>query len=79
MLFEIWDSHPFEQWVMSEVDDKTELKAGRFQIIYYLRPVLRRNLRYCLNFDNDFVIANEIRLVCLLEPYSVIAQNQWLL
>src|SRR5262245_33920368 len=79
MLFEIWDSYPFEQRIMAEVNDQTELKSGRFQIICYLRSMLWRNLRNRLNFNDDFARANKIRPVSLLEAHSVIGQNQWLL
>ena len=38
---------------MAEIDQHTQLKTGRFEVIMNLRPVLISQLLYSLEFDND--------------------------
>src|SRR5215475_12408549 len=79
MSLDIWDSYPFDQWIMAKIDYQAELKTRRFQIIRHLRPMLWGIFRNSLNFNDDFTITDEIGFVSLLEPCSVVNQCQRLL
>ncbi|MEJ7592110.1 MAG: hypothetical protein WKF77_11210 [Planctomycetaceae bacterium] len=45
---------------MSEIDEKAESIAGRFQVVVKLCAMVVNQLRYGLEFKNNFAEANEI-------------------
>lgn len=65
----------FEPWIMTKVYEQTELAAGRAEIIQDLCAVLIAKCRDGLDFNNDFVVANEIRTECLHQRAPAILQS----
>ena len=52
---------------MSEVDKQSEFQSSGFEIVVNLSPVFVRQRRNGFNFDDDQIVAKEIRLKLLIE------------
>ena len=62
--------------VVAKVDEKTELKPARFQVIENLCAMLVSEFGDGLQFDNYFVAANEIWEIFLSENSASIFKGQ---
>jgi len=60
--------------VMSEVYQQPQFQARRLEVILHLRTVFIRKIRHCFQFKNDFVKANEIRLISCAERAALVFQ-----
>jgi hypothetical protein len=69
----------FEERMMPEVDEETEAKIGGFQVIPHLGLMLAGEVAQCLQFDDDLIIADEIRLVNLFQNPPLIDEVELLL
>jgi hypothetical protein len=64
----------FQSWVMAKVREQTQFASGRAQIIQDLRAVLITQDGDAFDFENDFVVANEIWVECLDQSAGAILQ-----
>ena len=64
---------------MAEIIQEAELITGGFEVVGDLSPMLIRELGDSLQLDNNFAIANKIRLVLLFQNTSAISQHEGLL
>jgi hypothetical protein len=55
----------FQSRVMAEVHEQTQLATGCAEIVEELRSMLIYQLGNSFDFNDDLVIANEIRTECL--------------
>jgi len=60
---------------MTKIDEESEPVTGRTQIIQHLSTMLARQLRYGLQFDNDFVKTNEVCDVTLLKRQPLVFES----
>src|ERR1700674_5699514 len=65
--------------VIAEVHEQAEAEAGGFQIVEHLGAVLPAELRYGLDFQDDLVVTNEIRLEVLFQRFSFVRQLDFIL
>ena len=60
----------------TKVDQQSESKTGRFQVIVYLCPVFLVQVRDRLEFDNDLIITDKVRLERLYQTSALILSYQ---
>jgi hypothetical protein len=69
----------FHSRVMAEVHEQTQLATGYAEIVEELRSMLIYQLGNCFDFNNDLVVANEIRTESLNQCAAAILQRlRWL-
>jgi hypothetical protein len=66
----------FDLWVRSKVDEEAELMAGGFQVIVNLGSMFLDQGRGRFDFQDDFVEADEIGNVLMLERSAFVRQWQ---
>jgi hypothetical protein len=76
LLLGVSKTFVFELWVVAEIDQQTELEARRAEVIQQLRPMLVGEGRDCFDFNDDLIVADEVRLIDLPESSAAIAQMQ---
>jgi hypothetical protein len=65
----------FESRVMAEVHEQPQLATGCAEIVEKLRSMLIYQLGDCFDFNDDLVVANEIRTECLDQCAAAILQR----
>ena len=65
--------------VISKIHQKSKLHICCLQVIEELRPVFISQVAYCFDFNDYFSIADEIRLVYLLEKFAFIFQFEFIM
>jgi len=75
----VGDADNFGFWMASEVDQQTEFKTSCFQVVQKLGFMLWGNIFDRLQLDNDFAVADKIRLVGLGKLFALVLKNKLLL
>src|ERR1700722_11257351 len=75
----VGDAFDLEFRIVTKVHEQTELKSGCLQIILYLSAVLLSQFPHGLEFENDFVIADEVRFVRALQWCAFVFKGKRLL
>ena len=60
--------------IMAEVNKKAERKPTGFQVIQHLRSMVVHEFGDCLQFNDDFVVADKIRKIFLGENSASIIE-----
>ena len=57
------DSFDLGFGIVTKVDQESQPEPRRLEVVLNLSPVLVRDLRYRFEFQDDFVVTDEVRLV----------------
>ena len=72
----LWDAFVLQFWVMTKVNEETELEMAGLQVVQDLSAMLIRQLADSLQLDNDFLVADKIGKVFLVEDSTSILEGQ---
>src|SRR6266568_1775143 len=64
----------FQPWIMAEVDEQAQLAVCGTKIIQKLRPMFINQRRNSFDLENDFLVADEIRIEPLNERATAVLQ-----
>ncbi len=64
----------FQSWIMAKVDHETKLAASCAEIVKELSSMLVHQLGDCFDFNDDLIVANEVRVECLNQSAAAILQ-----
>jgi len=73
------DSLDLEFRVVTEVDEQSKLDFRRFEIVLHLGSVLIRQVLHGLEFEDDLLVADEVRLVSSSQRSGLVVECQRLL
>jgi hypothetical protein len=69
------ESFVFQSWIMAKVHKQTQFAAARAKVIQDLRAVFIGQDGNSLDFDDDLIVANEIRAECLKQLATAILRT----
>ena len=64
----------FHSWIMAKVDQEIQLAASCAEIVRELSSMLVHQLRDCVDFNDDLIVANEVRTEGLNQSAAAILQ-----
>ena len=70
------DAFILQFWIVAKVDQQTKFVASGFQIVVDLGAVRIGQLRYGLDFHNNPVETNKVRLISLFERHAFVSEMQ---